>query len=106
MLISCRQFRRAHWHRWLAAFAAAVVIGLSVLAASPAMHRWLHEETTDSDDACAVVLFAGGVALPMAGALAIRCFAGRTIRQFLARAVLFLAPRYLLMPERGPPAVG
>jgi hypothetical protein len=103
MLISGRKLFRSGCHRWLVVFTASMVIFLSVAAASPLVHRWLHDAATDVDDACAVVLFAGGISVPLAAVLTTVLFAWRTVRRAIAKTILLTARRYLLMPERGPP---
>ena len=106
-------------HRMLSAVCAALVLALVMLGASPAAHQWLH--ASDAAHACAkhaakapapgvehdcaIVLFAHGVENSTgqitAGLPRIR--AERIA--FLASAELHLAsPRFLLPPERGPPA--
>jgi hypothetical protein len=89
-----------------AAMGIAVLLLLSVSAASPVVHHWLHADTgADSSDNCAVVLFASGVTLA-AAAIAFALPALRWVEMRVeAAAVLFVvSPRYLRQPERGPPA--
>ena len=97
--------------RLLASGVAALVLALTVFAASPTAHDWVHHghdhaPATDApgEHACAIVLFAGGVALPV-GALSVA--APHEFTQDLARGtaadVDLVAPRYLRQPERGPP---
>ena len=93
--------------RVLAAGCAMLVLALTVFAASPVAHEWLHlDEATDrADDGCGVVLFATGVSLPLAPITA--PLPGETSPLVLTAAAseLFLVtPRYLRQPERGPPA--
>ena len=91
-------------HRFGAAAAAALVFALGLLAASPELHSLLHD--TDSDDGCAVVLFANGVSTPL-GAIALEPPAPEWREQprAIAPEIFLTAPRYLRQPERGPPAV-
>jgi hypothetical protein len=99
---------------------AALVLVLTLLAASPAAHLWVHSvagthtcpdhpapEPVDSagEHDCAVVLFASGVDTPVA---AIMLVPPRVVAQDNAPAnaaeVFLVSPRYLRQPERGPPA--
>jgi hypothetical protein len=104
-------------HRMLAAGGAALVLALSILAASPQAHAWLHSadhhghahhhphhDDAGSEDACAVVLFAAGVALPAALLVPMppAALAAGTPR-LAATEILLVSPRYRLQPERGPP---
>lgn len=114
---------RSSWPDWLrrslAAAGAALVLALTVFAASPAAHEWLHATagtchghghdhgpaTSGDDDAgCAVVLLASGVDLPVepAAALPPRLVA-RGVTPVTAAEPLLVSPRYLRQPERGPP---
>ncbi len=91
--------------RFGAALGVALLLLLTVSAASPALHHWLHTDgVTDAADNCAVVLFASGITLAATTvALAARTVVWRE-RDRLAFAEIFLAsPRYLRQPERGPP---
>jgi len=90
--------------RLLAAGAAVLVLTLSVLTASPQLHRWLHPDADHSDHECAVTLFHHGVTEAAAGiALAV------VPLLLVARAALvqagpdLVAPRYRLSPGRAPP---
>ena len=94
--------------RVLAAGCAALVLALTVFAASPVAHSWLHLDadshaTTDTDT-CAVTLFASGVALPV-GPIAVTppVAVPHTILPATAAEVFLISPRYLRQPERGPP---
>lgn len=95
-----------------------MVLALSVFAASPAAHTWLHSSASACDghahpgdsaaaeDDCAIVLFAGGVALPVgAAALLPPDFAPRGVPPITAAEFDWVSPRYLRQPERGPPLV-
>ncbi len=105
-----------HWlRRVVAGGCAALVLALTVFAASPLAHDWLHQaddhghahrhhDGEDSDDACAVVLFAGGVDLPV-GPIALTppgALVGG-ISPVTAAEVFLVSPRWLRQPERGPP---
>ena len=103
-----------------AAAAAALVLVLTVLAASPAAHAWLHAapegcaghthvpapEEHDADQGCAVVLMMSGVELPLEplSPLPPRLIAGSDLR-VTAAAPDLRHPRYLRQPERGPPGL-
>jgi hypothetical protein len=93
-------------HRLVAVGCAALVFALSVFAASPVAHDWLHDDgATPADDACAVVMFAGGVSLPV-GPIALTPptpLVG-SVSPVTAADVFLVSPRYLRQPERGPPA--
>ena len=92
--------------RALAAGSAAMVFALGVFAASPALHEQLHVGSDSAlDDGCAIVLFANGVSMPLAMTappppVATWC----QQPPVSAPEVLVESPRYLLQPERGPPA--
>lgn len=92
------------FRRVLAGAAVAVVFALTVFAASPALHAWLHHDATPQADDCAVVLFASGVTLAVGAAVVL---APRVAwREFVPVAVAGLhlvAPRHLRPPECGPP---
>ena len=92
-------------HRIFAAGAVALTLLLGAAAASPALHHWLHGDTApDADDACAVVLFAGGVTLATAAvAVAALPLVWRVTRAWSVEAIYLASPRYLRQPERGPP---
>jgi hypothetical protein len=88
-----------------AAGGVALVLMLSVFAASPALHHWLHGDgSADAGDSCAVVLFASGVTL--AAGVALVAAEPQVWREAYARpigAVFVASPRHLRHPERGPP---
>lgn len=112
------------WPDWLrrslAAAGAALVLALTIFAASPAAHEWLHAASsgcshahghahgaggdTGDDAGCAVVLFASGVDLPVepAAALPPRLVA-QGVAPVTAAEPWLVSPRYLRQPERGPP---
>lgn len=106
--------RRAHWilprdftRRLLAAGAAALILALTVFAASPIAHDSLHAgDVEHGDDGCAVVLFASGVSLPLdLPALQTPTLIARGVTPATAAEVFLVSPRYLRQPERGPPGV-
>ena len=93
--------------RIVAGGCAALVFALTIFAASPVAHELLHDADhghAHTDDACAVVMFASGVSLPV-GPLAIAppsaVIAG--VSPVTAAEVFLVSPRYLRQPERGPP---
>ena len=101
--------------RILAAGCAALVLALTVFAASPVAHDWLHGHPQTckhahsapdprADDGCAVVLFAGGVSLPLDPiAIVEPAVASGGVSPVTAADVFLVSPRYLRQPERGPP---
>jgi len=100
--------RRADFfRRFLAAGAAALVFALGVFSAIPVLHDWLHgQHTAPAADTCAVVLFADGVALTTALTAPPPSVTDWAEPPHAAAIEVFLdSPRYLLRPERGPPAV-
>jgi hypothetical protein len=120
MLVPSLRALLAASRRTLAAGCAALVLALSIFAASPAAHAWLHAESggcsghahpapqpADDDDAgCAVVLFASGVSLPVAPAfLTPPTLAVQGVSPVTAADAFLVSPRYLRQPERGPPAL-
>ena len=85
---------------------AALVLALTVFAACPQLHDWLHHgESAGGDDGCAIALFANGVSQPL-GAIAVAAPVAAWCEQALPAAteIFWAAPRYLHLPERGPPA--
>ncbi len=91
--------------RLIAAGAAALVLTLTILAASPEAHEHVHHDCHhDEEHTCAVVLFAHGIwttfdVVIVAGP---RATWSETI--FLSRPELRLAaPHSLLPPQCGPP---
>lgn len=107
--------------RIVLAACAALVLALTIFAASPIAHDWLHAvekkhtchehpapaspATVDHD--CAVVLFASGVELPVApAALTPPRLITQGISPVTAAEFYLVSPRYLRQPERGPPASG
>jgi hypothetical protein len=92
-------------HRALAAAGVVLVFALGLFAASPELHGKLHASDQVADDGCAVVLFAGGVVLlTVASALPPRLVAWPETARVAFATPFVDSPRYLLQPERGPPA--
>jgi hypothetical protein len=91
--------------RLVAAAGVAVVLALTVLAVSPALHAWLHgEKHLDPDDDCAVVLFAHGLTPALAVVLLLGQFLRPRREKPPAPEILFLvAPSFDLPPGCGPP---
>ncbi len=91
--------------RFIAAGSAALVFALTVFAASPVLHGWLHKShAVAGNDDCAVVLFASGVSLPLDLPTIAPPSATWVEQPRVVTAEIFLAsPRYLRQPERGPP---
>lgn len=104
---SHRQAWLAFLRRVVAASGAALMLALSILAASPSLHGTLHETDHQeaSDAGCIVAQFAGGVAVP-AQATAPLPEAAAAERRIDANANdhFGASPRFLHPPERGPPA--
>ena len=106
-------------HRAVSAACAALVVALTVFGASPAAHSWLHaSETTHAcakhgkataptapEHDCAVVMFSHA-AEASGGMLAVRAPYGaeQRVGNVTESDLHLAAPRYLLQPERGPPA--
>ena len=95
------------FRRFIAGGCALLVLALSVLAASPVAHDRLHAAApgaAEHEDGCAVVLFSGGVSLPVGPiALAPPQLIQRGAAVAAVAELLLVAPRYLRQPERGPP---
>lgn len=104
--------------RLLAGAGVLLVLALNVLAASPAAHAWAHARADacadhahppspqkgDDDSGCAVVLFASGLDVPAEpGALLPPASVIGGVLPVTAAEPLLSRPRYLRLPERGPP---
>src|SRR4051812_522783 len=90
------------FRRLLAAGSIALVLLLTVLAASPELHERIHGQVDhDDDDGCAVVLFASGVTLAV-GVVALLPSAAVWHQQARSaiREIFLASPRYLHQPER------
>jgi len=107
MSLGRRRYRIRPLHRLLAAGCAALILLLTVLAASPDLHqRFHHESQPDRDDACAVVLFSLG--LTSAAAATTLVVVARCLAEKVAATPAGLdlaAPRFQLPPGCGPPAI-
>lgn len=92
--------------RFFAAGGAALVLALTVFAASPELHNLLHRATdTAHDDSCPVVLFTGSADAPAAAIAApLPSVATSAHAPAVAREIFLSPPRHLRQPERGPPA--
>ena len=82
-----------------------LVFALGILAVSPTLHEQLHHNAPpSSDDGCAIVLFAGGVSMPLTiNAVPPPPAEWRELPYVSTNELLLASPRYLLQPERGPP---
>ena len=107
MLTGRRRFRLRPTHRLLAAGCAALILLLTILAASPELHQRFHHETQpDRDDGCAVVLFSLGITGAAAAAILVvvaQCLAEKVVTA--PAGVDLTAPRFQHPPGCGPPAV-
>lgn len=100
--------------RLVAAGGAALVLALSIFAASPQAHAWLHRADhhghahhhhhEGDEDSCAVVLFAAGLSQP-AGPVALTppVVLAVAVPRLAATEIFLVSPRYRFQPERGPP---
>ncbi|QYM78273.1 hypothetical protein K0B96_13315 [Horticoccus luteus] len=101
-----RSHRPSFLRRTLAVAAALIVLALTILAVSPALHARLHAATPDhaGEQGCVVSLFAQGIEPLLAAAVLI---AAPVIHALVAprpvREIFLVAPRFLRLPERGPP---
>jgi hypothetical protein len=93
--------------RLLAAGGAALVLALTVFAASPELHGLLHtDDGASHEEACAVTLFASGVSVPLTTIAVVAPEAAWPEPAPAAAEEIFVSsPRYLRQPERGPPVV-
>ena len=97
--------RRQNLHCLLAAGGVALVLVLSILAASPTLHAWLHKNAGQADHECAITLYQQGVAAAEAGVILAAVAPVVMARMAAAPAELHLAPlRYWLPPGHAPPA--
>ena len=89
-----------------AAASVALVLALTVFAASPTAHHWLHvDDATQAGHDCAVVLFANGVSLPVGPVhVCPPVEIAHELSSPTAAEVFLVSPRFLRQPERGPPA--
>jgi hypothetical protein len=93
--------------RLLATACAALIFGLGLFAASPALHGELHHDAgATGGDGCAVVLFAGGVSVPVVAiAVPPPALEWKTQVHFVSPDICLESPRYRLRPGRGPPVL-
>lgn len=106
--------------RAVASLGIALVLALTIFAASPELHERLHGHGLGAakvahhdgggqaadDDGCVVTLFAQGMVLPLA--LMTLAFTGQTLRLpdfALGGRVAPESPRYLRLPSQAPPLV-
>lgn len=84
---------------------AALVLALTILAASPLTHDLVHKSDAPRvDDRCAVVLFAAGVSQPLEPiTVPLPEIAWQVAPAFSAEEIFLSSPRFLRLPERGPP---
>ena len=93
------------FRRFAAGAAAALVLALTILAASPQAHEHIHHDCHhDEAHSCAVVLFAQGIWTSLDFVAVVAPPLAWTEFVPISRPELRLvAPRYLRHPERGPP---
>lgn len=91
--------------RLLAGLCLALILTLNLLAASPALHHALHPDAGQPDHHCGVTLFAHGVSTAD-GAILVPEAAWHALPESAPAVaeLLLTAPRYRLLPGRGPPA--
>ena len=91
--------------RLFSAGASALVLLLTVLAASPELHAWVHGDAAGHDDSgCVIALFGHGVSLAAGGdTLVVTPMEWQAAPPPAVEELLLTAPRYLRQPERGPP---
>jgi hypothetical protein len=105
-LSSLRHSRCAdYFRRLLATGCAVLVFALGLFAASPTLHEQLHHNAPPaSDDGCAIILFAGGVSMPLTfNSIPLPPAEWRELPYVSTTELRLASPRYLLQPERGPP---
>ncbi len=105
--------------RVLALLLAWLVFGLSLVSSSPEAHAFVHraeqppaadcdhahsEPPESPDHVCAVVLFAGGIDLPVADYLPLPAETVAAVPEAGRTDLLLAPPSYLRQPERGPPS--
>jgi hypothetical protein len=93
------------FRRFIAAGAAALVLTLTILAASPQAHEHVHHDCHhDEEHSCAVVLFAHGIWTSLdCAAVPAPEIAWSDFVPLSRPELRLVAPRYLRQPERGPP---
>jgi len=116
-MVSMMSTRTSLLSRLTACLAAVLVLALSVFAASPELHGYLHDHApashaggapqngdSDHDDGCVVTLFAQGL-LALSGLLCL-AFAGRMLPVSAYAAVGRVRPplpAFLHLPPQAPP---
>jgi hypothetical protein len=121
-MMSRRRLRVPALTRLVASLATALVLALTVFAASPELHQWLHghdsahpnaghndpaapQPADDDDEGCVVTLFAQGLVLALS-AFALVYF-GRVLRQLdrgVPERIVQEEPHFRLLPAQAPPA--
>lgn len=94
--------------RIFAAGSALLVLALAILAVSPEIHHALHDGSSPAaSEGCAIDLFANGVSLSVgAAAMLPPAAAWQAAVSDEAAEIDVAVPRYLRLPERGPPLRG
>jgi riboflavin biosynthesis pyrimidine reductase len=96
---------RRFLHRLLAVGAVALVLLLTVLAASPELHARLHGNAGEADHECVITLYQHGVVAATAAVALLVVALVLPARVAAAPAALDLGPpRYWLPPALAPPA--
>ena len=81
-----------------------IVLLLAIMAASPAVHHWLHADSDQQDHECAITLYTQGVAVAVGSvALAIVVWRLLGLSQGAGIELFLRVPRYLHIPGRAPP---
>ncbi|MEY4940981.1 MAG: hypothetical protein RIQ93_2716 [Verrucomicrobiota bacterium] len=81
------------------------MLGLTMIGASRELHDQLHQGTPTSEESCPVTLFANGIPLSLDPVKAVAPDRVDYVYDAAQAGEIFLAAaRYLLRPERGPPA--
>jgi len=84
----------------------ALVLALSLLSASPSLHRLIHKDADDANHECAVTLFAHAQVLPLSKAIILAVvILGFVGFISLPRIALLPARPRQLPPGRGPPVL-
>jgi hypothetical protein len=83
-----------------------MVFALGLFAASPTLHERVHSRMATGADHCAVEIFANGISVPVGlEPIAAPSSVGVAEPPAAAIEICLSSPRFLLQPERGPPAV-
>ncbi len=101
----CPPFFADALRRLVAAGGIALVLLLAALTSSPELHRLFHgPDEQASDDGCAVVQFSHGVSAAVDTAVvALRPVEWQAAARTAALEIFVASPRFLHLPERGPP---